>query len=104
MGEWEEVFGAGYTFEDFEREYLRDDVNQERRYVLKGEKNRKKKIASHYIRKRKKPQEFTTYQEAIRWAKKNPGRSIIHSDVTGGYREFRRKNYVAEFFKNEKKI
>lgn len=84
MGDWEDVFGVGYTTEQFIKDYLTEPIKRYS-YICKGVKDRKKR--------------FLTYEEAISWAKKNPGRNIRRSawgyeatSIDPKYRDFYKKS------------
>lgn len=105
MSEWEDVFGAGFTFEQFERRYLRgyDRRGYDRSFrINKGDIDRKKRLRGRKIVKKNEYQIFNTYDEAIKWAKKNPERSFRYSKDIDRYVETTEKHIYNRHFLKEK--
>lgn len=94
LSDWEDVFGAGYTFEQFENDYLRDDwIKKTSLRKNKGDENRRKIVKSRAIAKKNRRQSFDTYKEALQWARENAGRSFRYSE--------RGKKYIETYYFND---
>jgi len=73
MGDFERTFGAGANIESIISGFDRDHRAEQRRWDREARSSRKRT--------------FNTFQEAIDWAKSNPGKSFTRSTDGNGFVE-----------------